>query len=93
MKSVAYAALALALGGGIALADVPAGTDWSAKLIEALEKNGCRMSEEEAATLLMPLGFEREWTFEVVQPMIAAGTLATDDENRQIVLKTGACAG
>lgn len=69
----------------------PAGTDWKALLTETLEAHGCTMTEEEAASLLPPLGFSEDWTAVVVEEMLADGSAELDENTWALTVKTEKC--
>lgn len=83
------AAPALAEGEGAP----PAGTDWGGLLVQTIEDHGCAMTETEAATLLPPLGFQINWTLQVVDQLVMDGRAELTHINGEptVIVKTEAC--
>ncbi|TWI35029.1 hypothetical protein [Paracoccus sulfuroxidans] len=86
---IATGASILTLSGSLAMAATGADVR-QAQLIKALEKNGCRMTEETAEKALPPLGFTKDETRAIVDLMEAAG-LANVDESGSLILMTENC--
>lgn len=87
------APLALVLLTGPVFAKVlpPAGTDWKALLTETIEAHGCTMSDEDARSILPPLGFSEDWTVVIVDEMLAEGSAVLDETTSELTVKTGKC--